>query len=1017
MQLRLPLLLVLLESVLPRACCSLSLSLPAPNLSNRIQTVNTTTPYPTRLLCALVSASLFMSGCGGGGTPATPDAPPAADAQADSYSEAPPTVLSQATTDQDVERLRLLGYEVVEVTGDTTPDSIVDPVEPQLIPVSPPDGPASAAASDGRAQILSAGRAAPLIVGGALANPGQFDFTVYLRSDAGACTASLIAPQWIKTAAHCVPSSSSSTTTGTLTAYLGSVVRGAGAEVINGDYFVRFNNDTALVHLVRPSAITPIAYNDDAAFEIAGPITLVGFGRTSYEGSTSDLKVVEISAIQRYGASLVLGVPGSMQTACMGDSGGPNLRYAPSGYPIDVGTNSATYSPYCTGLSLSYSTSSLATSIQNVVGVPPWSVPTANLPPVIAPVAPLETAIGPTSVAIPASDPEGNPIVFAASGLPAGLSINPATGVISGTTTEFSYVSPSVVTVIATDKTTSARRSVTFPWRINTPGNASPVFSVIPSQTSAAGRAASLTLTASDPNGDQITYSASGLPPGMSIGTSGVISGSPSLAGSYQVNVYAVDLKGGMGLANFNWTITNQAPSVRILSATTEMGFATGSQFSIPYESSDPDQDAVTVTATGLPTGVSVNPDPAIKAITGSSKTPGVYTVVLIATDPYGASSVTGFTLAISSAFNRPPTITPLQARTDLPGVAITPIALNPVDPDGHGMVLSFIGLPPGVVYDSKLKSLRGTPVKGGTYSVQYSVYDVYGARTNYEPIIWTIPNASPVLVPPTPVAQYLPGVSLTLPYTVSDPDGHTVTVRATGLPKGLVVYNTTKTITGMPLVSGIFNVTLTATDRYSGKTVAEPFQINVPNQAPVIASNLPDITTVAGTSVSLPMDVSDPDGHKLLISVSGINVYPLASSLPPGLLINSVTKTISGKPTRGGVYTVALKVADVYGAATYMPAFKWTVVNTPPVLQPVSNLSLRNGAAASFQLSSSDPEGHPVTYKVTGLPPGLRVNAATGLVSGTPAANVGAYRCTTYARDAYGLNSETLTFTINITN
>lgn len=973
------------------------------------------TPLRLRVISATLVAAVFVSSCGGGGAgptnepqTVTQDAP-----------DEPTTALSAATPSEDVDRLRALGFQVVETTGEAAPETSDEPVVPIVVPAAPDPASSTADASVPRMQILSASseRAKPLIVGGSFAAQNQFNFAVFVRTDAGTCTGSLIASQWVKTAAHCMPGSSIAA--GPVTAYLGSVARGTGTEVINADYFVRLDNDTALFHLATPSKFTPVAYNGQAAFDLApGPLLSLGWGTTSYGGSPADLKFVENNTVER-GApySLIVGTPSSYQTVCNGDSGGPSLRYSSDGYPIDVATTSATYSPFCTGLFLAMTTSALATTIESIIGVPPGSIPTTNQPPVVPPVAPVETALGPTSISIPATDPEGDQLLFSATGLPAGLSINASTGVISGTTTQYSGISASTVTVTVTDKKTSARRSVTFPWRVNTPGNGSPVVASVASTESRAGQPATLTLTASDPNGDPLTWTASGLPNGLTMSTSGVISGTPTKGGSFQVNAYASDMKGGSGMTSFTWIIRNEKPVVRVLIDTPSqiVTVATGGQVSVGYEATDADPgDVVKVTASGLPSGVVL--DTATKTIRGSSKLSGLFTVVLDAADLYGGTSSTAFTLAITSAANRPPTMNQLQSRSDLPGVAITPILLNPVDPDGHSMVLSFNALPPGIRYDKTTKSLVGTPTKGGVYPLAYSVSDTLGAVTRYEPITWTIPNTAPVVSPPA-AAQTLPGVPFTTSYTASDPEGHPFTMVATGLPKGLVVNNTTKTIVGTPMASGTFSVTLTATDKYGGKTVAAPFQITIPNESPTVGAPVPNMTTVAGTPVSVPLNVSDPENHKLLITVSGVNVYPLASSLPPGLLINSTTKTISGTPSRGGVYTVSLRVADVYGAFTYMPAFTWTVINTAPTLQPVSNVSLRVGAAASIQLSASDPEGHAISYRVSGLPTGLRVSAATGLVSGTPTAVPGSYRVTAYARDQYGLNSETVTFTIILTN
>jgi hypothetical protein len=76
-------------------------------------------------------------------------------------------------------------------------------------------------------------------------------------------------------------------------------------------------------------------------------------------------------------------------------------------------------------------------------------------------------------------------------------------------------------------------------------------------QTGTVGTAASVQVHASDSAaGQTLTYSATGLPPGLSINSStGLISGTPTTAGTYNVTVTARDGTGASGSAAFTWTI------------------------------------------------------------------------------------------------------------------------------------------------------------------------------------------------------------------------------------------------------------------------------------------------------------------------------------------------------------------------------------------------------------------------------------------------------------------------------
>ncbi|MFD3583475.1 putative Ig domain-containing protein [Streptomyces sp. NPDC058683] len=77
------------------------------------------------------------------------------------------------------------------------------------------------------------------------------------------------------------------------------------------------------------------------------------------------------------------------------------------------------------------------------------------------------------------------------------------------------------------------------------------------SQSTVTGSSVSLQISASDSAGATLTYSASGLPTGLSISSStGLISGTASTAGTYSTTVTATDSTGASGSASFTWTVS-----------------------------------------------------------------------------------------------------------------------------------------------------------------------------------------------------------------------------------------------------------------------------------------------------------------------------------------------------------------------------------------------------------------------------------------------------------------------------
>jgi hypothetical protein len=217
---------------------------------------------------------------------------------------------------------------------------------------------------------------------------------------------------------------------------------------------------------------------------------------------------------------------------------------------------------------------------------------------------------------------------YAATGLPTGLSINATTGVISGTASKAgSYT----VKVTGTDST-GPSGSATFTWNVGTTSNTVTVTNP-GSQTGTVGTAASLQISATDSaSGQTLTYSATGLPAGLSISsTTGLISGTPTTAATSSVTVTATDTTGASGNATFSWTVNAKtANTVTVTNPGSQTG-TVGTAASLQISATDSASgQTLTYSATGLPAGLS--------------------SVTVTATDTTGASGNATFTWTISAA-------------------------------------------------------------------------------------------------------------------------------------------------------------------------------------------------------------------------------------------------------------------------------------------------------------------------------------------------------------------------------
>ena len=448
-------------------------------------------------------------------------------------------------------------------------------------------------------------------------------------------------------------------------------------------------------------------------------------------------------------------------------------------------------------------------------------------------------------------------------------------------------------------------------------GNQSPTIIAPANQSNNEGDTVSLTVNASDPNGDNLTFSATNLPANMSINTSsGEISGVLSMAsaGTYNVTVSASD--GNLSdFANFSWTVNNvnQAP---ILTATSNQINNEAESVSLQLAASDPDGDPLTFNATNLPAGLSLNSSSGLISGTLTQSSSGNYNVTVTASDGTLTDSA-NFVWTVNN-INQAPSITSPGNQSNVEGDSAS-ITINASDPDGDTLSYSATGLPAGLSINSASGLISGTLGAGstGNYNVTVSASDgSLSANTSFNWIISQV-NVAPVIINPgNQVGDE--GTSVSLQISASDANGDNLSFTASGLPSGLAINTSTGLVSGNLLFSssGSYNVTITASDSTLTDSTNFVWTVNNVNQAPsLIAPG--NQSNNEGDIVSLSASASDPDGDIISYSASG---------LPAGISIDTNTGSISGTLANGsnGNHVVTITASD--GNLTDSASFNWLV-------------------------------------------------------------------------------------------
>ncbi len=571
--------------------------------------------------------------------------------------------------------------------------------------------------------------------------------------------------------------------------------------------------------------------------------------------------------------------------------------------------------------------------------------------------------------------------------LPAGLSLNAASGVVSGTP---GATGASAFTVRVTDALNNvANLTLSILVTGGLPTALSVSTATLQDGTQNASYAAGLSAAGGTP---PYTWAvtAGALPAGLSLNAaSGQITGGPSALGLANFTVQVTDA--AMATASRALAITVNAP-VTVTTATLP-AWTQGLVYSQGVAAAGGTPPYVwTLSGGGLPTGLSLS---AAGAITGTPTAPGTYGFNVLATDANNGAGIRSLSIVV----NLPPTVTTSTFPAWTQGVAYSQTLAAG---DGTAPFTWSIGpgaLPAGLTLAPATGAITGTPTAAGTSNFSANLIDTAGATANRALSILINP---PVTVTTVSLPAWTVGSSYNQTVVSAGGTGaHAWTLDAGTLPTGLA-FSAAGVVSGMPSAAGTFNFTVRATDTVGG-TAARALSILI-NPPPVVATaSLPDGTQGAAYSQTLAAATGTPP-YSWSVSVG---------TLPAGLSLNAGTGAITGTPTAPGASNFTVQVADAAGISA---SRLLSILINPPVVITTSSLPAWTQGVAYSQTLAASAGTLPYAWSIFSgsLPAGLSLNAGTGAITGTPSA-AGTSNFTARVTDTAGaIDDQALSIFIN---
>ena len=467
------------------------------------------------------------------------------------------------------------------------------------------------------------------------------------------------------------------------------------------------------------------------------------------------------------------------------------------------------------------------------------------------------------------------------------------------------------------------------------------------------------------------------LPPGLTLTSGGILSGTPTTLGAFSFGVIAVSANGCLGSRIYTLSII--CPTIIVNPETVPSGLV-----SSPYP-------ATAFTATGgtapyafmvlgtLPTGLNLSNG----TLSGTPLQPGNFSITIKATDASGCVGTRAFTLAITC-----PVIN-FDQTTIRAGTIGSSYGLETLTVTGgtapYTFSLSAGILPTGMSFSS-FGTFSGTPTQSGNFPITVKATDVRGCMgtRNYTLVInCTVFSITPASLPPgTLNVAYAPinfsSTGFFPPYTFA---------LAGTLPNGMSFVG--RTLSGTPTQIGNFPLVVTGTDA-NGCSVSSNYTLVI------------NCLTITLSPITLPSGTIGA-AYSQTRSATPAGTYSFAvmqGTLPNGLTLSS-TGALTGTPNTSGGFPITIQATGTNGC---MGTQSYTLtINCQMITVNPANPALPIGRAGTAYSQTFTQTGGTDTVNFSlsagALPAGLTL-AAGGLLSGTPSV-FGPFSFTIRATDA----------------